>query len=101
MVNIGYVLEVEVAAGNAHAFVTFDDFDPVDKCVNMKKHMIAGHIGIAKKGLTKSAMAEAEKSYAARKKRRGEREDRERRDYEAIKSGYNIGGGGGVSNFDC
>jgi len=91
----GNVLEVEVAAGNAHAFVTFDDFDPVDKCVNMKKHMIAGHIGIAKKGLTKSAMTEAEKSYAARKKRRGEREDRERRDYEAIKSGYNIGGGAG------
>ena len=86
------MLEVEVANGNTHAFVTFDDFDPVDKCVNMKKHMVNGSVGIAKKGLTKSAMAEAEKSYAARKKRRGEREDRERRDYEAVKSGYQVGG---------
>lgn len=88
--NHGNVIEVERPAGKDHAFVTFDDFDPVDKCVNMKKHMIRGVIGICKKGLTKSAMSDAEKRYSQRKKRRGEREDRERDDYDLAKKGHRV-----------
>lgn len=85
----GNVLEVERKAHKDFGFITFDDFDPVDKCVNMKKHRIKfGAIcAIAKKGLTKKAMAEAEARYREKKSRRAEREEREKRDYEAARSG--------------
>jgi len=77
----GNVTEVEIAKKGDHCFVTFDDFDPVDKCVNMKKHMIQGQIALCKKGLTKTAMIEADQRYHQRKRRRQEREEREKRDY--------------------
>lgn len=77
----GNVTEVEISKKQDHCFVTFDDFDPVDKCVNMKKHLINGLIAICKKGLTKTAMIEADQRYHQRKKRRQEREEREKKDY--------------------
>lgn len=85
----GNVTEVEIAKKGDHCFVTFDDFDPVDKCVNMKKHMINGCIALCKKGLTKTAMIEADQRYHQRKRRRQEREEREKRDYDLAKHGYN------------
>lgn len=85
----GQVTEVEIAKKGDHCFVTFDDFDPVDKCVNMKKHMINGIVAIAKKGLTKTAMIEADQRYHQRKRRRQEREEREKRDYYLARHGYN------------
>lgn len=77
----GNVVEVEISKKGDHCFVTFDDFDPVDKCVNMKKHMLNGVIAMCKKGLTKTAMIEADQRYHQRKRRRQEREEREKRDY--------------------
>jgi len=89
----GNVLEVERKLSKDFGFITFDDFDPVDKCVNMKKHRIKfGAIcAIAKKGLTKKAMAEAESRYREKKTRRAEREEREKRDYEAARNGRRSG----------
>jgi len=77
----GNVLNIDRGSGKDHAFLTFDDFDPVDKCVNMKRHILGGQISIAKKGLTKTAMAEAEARWHAKKKRQEEREYRDKKDY--------------------
>jgi hypothetical protein len=85
----GNVTEVEIAKKGDHCFVTFDDFDPVDKCVNMKKHLLNGLIALCKKGLTKTAMIEADQRYHQRKRRRQEREEREKRDFDLVKHGYN------------
>lgn len=77
----GNVVNVDKGQGKDHAFLTFDDFDPVDKCVNMKRHILGGQISVAKKGLTKTAMAEAEARWHAKKKRQEEREYRDKKDY--------------------
>ncbi|KAL3092911.1 hypothetical protein niasHT_020294 [Heterodera trifolii] len=42
------------------AFVTFDDYDPVDKCVLLKSHMIGGYRCDVKKALSREEMQKAQ-----------------------------------------
>ena len=69
--NYGSVLGVKIVSNDLrHAYITFDNFDSVDKCVLMKRHVIDNIITTAKKGLTKTAMEEAEKRFRSQKERR-------------------------------
>jgi RNA recognition motif-containing protein len=86
----GEVVNVNYQEGNDYAFVTFTDNDPVDKLVNMKQHRVLAGCPLvtAKKGLTKSQMAEAHAKYNEKKKNRFEREEREKTDYDMVKKGF-------------
>jgi len=83
----GKILEISLKSGKDHAFITFDDFDPIDKLVNMKRHRIVQGFpcAIAKKALTRRVIEEAERRYVEKKKRREQRETRENLDYESLK----------------
>lgn len=77
--EFGTVMEVEIPVDKTtskqrgFAFVTFDDFDPVDKLVAKRKHEIAGKECEVKKALSKAEMEKAK--YKGRGGGRGGRGD--------------------------
>ena len=87
--KFGEVQEVEIIADKAtgkprgFAFVTFGDYDAVDKCVLQKSHMIEGKRCDVKKALSKEEMKKAQQ------------QERERSERDGRSRGMERGGGGG------
>ncbi|MFH4979572.1 hypothetical protein AB6A40_006281 [Gnathostoma spinigerum] len=86
--KVDVILDKATGKPRGFAFVTFDDFDPVDKCVLIKSHQIAGHRCDVKKALSKEEMA------------RAQQHDRERMERMDRSRGLARGGGDhGYSNY--
>uniref|UniRef100_A0A914HN17 RRM domain-containing protein n=1 Tax=Globodera rostochiensis TaxID=31243 RepID=A0A914HN17_GLORO len=85
--EFGPVTKVEVITdkntnkNRGFAFITFDDYDPVDKCVLLKSHMINGFRCDVKKALSRDEMQKAQQS------------DRDRME-RGMRTGRGGGGGG-------
>lgn len=60
------------------AFVSFDDYDPVDKCVLQRSHMINGHRCDVKKALSKEEISRAQQLDRDRSVRAGRSRGNER-----------------------
>ena len=73
------------------AFVNFDDYDPVDKCVLIKSHMISGYRCDVKKALSKDEMGKAAQVDSEREMRGARSRGQQRGPY----GGRGGGGGGG------
>ncbi|VDM40833.1 unnamed protein product [Toxocara canis] len=69
------------------AFITFDDYDPVDKCVLVKSHQISNFRCDVKKALSKEEMAKAQQQDR-------ERMDRMARSRGTMRNGPDRGGYG-------
>jgi heterogeneous nuclear ribonucleoprotein A1/A3 len=88
--EFGEISKIEIIPDKAtgkprgFAFISFEDYDPVDKCVLQKSHMISGYRCDVKKALSKDEMARA-----SQKDR-----DREARGARS-RGGGTMGGGGG------
>ncbi|XP_014675580.1 PREDICTED: heterogeneous nuclear ribonucleoprotein A2 homolog 1-like [Priapulus caudatus] len=80
------------------AFISFDDYDPVDKIVLLRHHTINGHHSEVKKAVSKQEMASAmERGGGSRGQGRGGRFSN-RGDGDNWGGGGGGGGGGGYSN---
>ncbi len=85
--QFGSVIEVEIITDKntgkprGFAFITFDDYDAVDKCVLQKSHMIDGKRCDVKKALSKEEMKKAQQ------------QERERQDRDTRSRGMGRGGG--------
>ncbi|MCP9264922.1 hypothetical protein DINM_020070 [Dirofilaria immitis] len=75
--QFGKVLKVEIIADKntgkprGFAFISFDDYDPVDKCVLQKSHQIHNYRCDVKKALSKEEMAKAQQLDRERTERMG------------------------------
>lgn len=87
--KFGNVLKVEIIADKntgkprGFAFISFDDYDAVDKCVLIKSHVINNYRCDVKKALSKEEMAKLQQ------------QERERMDRAARTRGPPMGGPGG------
>lgn len=99
--QFGKVLKVEIIADKnsgkprGFAFITFDDYDPVDKCVLQKSHQINNYRCDVKKALSKEEMAKAQQLDRERTERMSRSRGTMRGDRFATPSAYGTWGGPG------
>ncbi|VDN02258.1 unnamed protein product [Thelazia callipaeda] len=99
--QFGKVLKVEIIGDKntgkprGFAFISFDDYDPVDKCVLQKSHHIHNYRCDVKKALSKEEMTKAQQLDRERTERMGRSRGTGRFDrYAAGPGGYGGGWGG-------
>uniref|UniRef100_F1L784 Heterogeneous nuclear ribonucleoprotein A1 n=1 Tax=Ascaris suum TaxID=6253 RepID=F1L784_ASCSU len=76
------------------AFITFDDYDPVDKCVLLKSHQISNFRCDVKKALSKEEMAKAQQQDRERMDRMARSRGTMRNGPDRGYGGQSYGGGG-------
>ncbi|VDN19352.1 unnamed protein product [Gongylonema pulchrum] len=99
--QFGKVQKVEIISDRGtgkprgFAFVSFDDYDPVDKCVLQKSHQIQNYRCDVKKALSKEEMAKAQQQDRERSERMGRSRGTVRSDRYGGASGTYGGSWGG------
>lgn len=60
MLQVEIIADKNTGKPRGFAFISFDDYDPVDKCVLQKSHQIHNYRCDVKKALSKEEMAKVE-----------------------------------------
>ncbi|KAK0407305.1 hypothetical protein QR680_019127 [Steinernema hermaphroditum] len=89
------IMDKNTGKPRGFAFITFDDYDAVDKCVLHKSHMISNYRCDVKKALSKEEMSKAQQSERERMDRGGRSRGNMRGQW-----GGPMGGRGGPGGYD-
>lgn len=69
MIKVEIINDKNTNKTRGFAFITFDDYDPVDRCVLLKSHMIKGFRCDVKKALSREEMQKAQQKERDRAER--------------------------------